>query len=616
MSRGRRIAYYGLPMLFCVAVHWLALRTWFSGDDFAWLGLPLDLQNSNLFHVLFAPAAQGTVRTLSERLYFLVFSSIFGIEAPPFRIWAFLTQFANIVLLMQITRRLTGSALAGFLAPLIWIANASLAIAMGWSSAYNEIAFAFFLLLAFRLLLQYVDTGQRKYWISQWIVFILGFGALELNVMYPVLAAGYALCCARPYFRRTLWLFIPSILFTAAHFALVPAPTDAAYQMHFDASIFTTWWHYWLFALGAWRNSPVDWRPTWLGLSIALAITVALAWFAVSKIRRRDWLPAFLAGWLFVVILPVLPLRDHFTDYYVMVPVIGLAILGAWALAEARGRLIPVAIALAGLYFTVSIIEMYLTENFYYARAHRIKYLITAIEALPQRGPDNKILLAGVDDDLFSSCFMDDPFRLIRAKVYLAPGVEQGINPNPAWGDISRYVISSSDAYMLISQGRGKIYELTGRRLRDLTALYLPALAAEYKEDAAPKFVDVADSTYQNRLGDTWYKAEGHFRWMPKTATVKIAGPEKDGAALEITGYCPALVLDKGPLEVWFRADGVEIGKASLHQPDQAFDLHFPVPHQLMGRDALQLEIEVSRTAQAGVDPRPLGLIFGTFRMK
>ena len=29
-SRGLRLAYYGLPMLFCVAVHWLGLKMWFS----------------------------------------------------------------------------------------------------------------------------------------------------------------------------------------------------------------------------------------------------------------------------------------------------------------------------------------------------------------------------------------------------------------------------------------------------------------------------------------------------------------------------------------------------------------------------------------------------------
>jgi hypothetical protein len=616
MSRGRRIAYYGLPILFCLAVHWLALRTWFSGDDFAWLGLPLDLKSNSLWHVLFAPEAQGTVRTLSERLYFLVFSSVFGLEAPPFRIWAFLTQFANIFLLIQITRRLTGSALAGFLAPLLWVANSGLSIAMDWSSAYNEILFAFFLLLAFRLFLLHIDTGERKYWIWQWVVFILGFGALELNVMYPAVAAGYALCCTRPYFRKTLWLFVPSIAFTAAHFAFVPAPTDPYYQMHLDSSIVTTWWHYWLFALGAWRDSPIDWRPVWLGFSVALAVTAALVCFAVSRLRRRDWLPVFLLGWFLVVILPVLPLSNHFTEYYVMVPVIGIAILGAWAMAQSRSWLIPVALAVAGLYAIVSIDETHVTENYFYVRARRVKYLVTALQALPRTDAANKILLSGIDNDLFWSCFFDDPFRLIGiAEIYLAPGTERGIDPHQEWGGISRFVISPTDAYVAISHGQAKIFEMEGRRLRDLTTLYLPTLAAQYSA-AHPTFVDVADPAYQSRLGPTWYQPERGFRWMPKTAAVTIAGPRQAGQVLEITGYCPAVLVAKGPLEVAFRADGVEIGKATLRQPDQAFALKFPVPPQLAGKPTMELEIEVNRTIASGHDPRPLGLVFGTFTIK
>ena len=237
-SRAGRVAFYAAPMLFCIAVHWIALKTWFRADDFAWLGLPLDLRPShNLLDVLFGWRAQGTIRTISERLYFLVFTWMFGLHALPFRLWAFVTQLANIVLVMRITQRITGSALAACLAPVLWSANAGLAIALDWSSAYNEICFAFFLLLAFYLFLRYIDTGRRWYWIAQWVVFLLGFGALELNVMYPAIAAGYALCCARPYFRRTLFLFIPAVLFTALHFLYAPKTTDPNYMLHVDWGI-------------------------------------------------------------------------------------------------------------------------------------------------------------------------------------------------------------------------------------------------------------------------------------------------------------------------------------------------------------------------------------------
>jgi hypothetical protein len=104
---------------------------------------------------------------------------------------------------------------------------------------------------------------------------------------------------------------------------------------------------------------------------------------------------------------------------------------------------------------------------------------------------------------------------------------------------------------------------------------------------------------------------------MPKTATVKIAGPRKAGQILEVTGYCPFAVVAQGPLEVSFRADGIHFGSASLTRPNQHFDLKLPLPSTLIGRPLIELEIEVSRTIQpGGTDPRTLGLVLQTFTIK
>ena len=618
-SRGfpyRQIAYYGLPMLFCLAVHQIALRTWFFQDDFAWLALRLDISSAaDLLPALFSPKAQGTIRTLSERLYFLVFSSLFGLNVVPFKIWTFLTQLANIALLMQIARRLTGSALAGFLAAILWTANAGLALALSWSSAYNEVAFAFVILLAFRLFLLYIDTGQRKYWIWQWIVFLLGFGVLELNVAYPALAAGYALCCARPYFRKTLYLFIPSIAFTAAHFAFVPASADPHYKMYYGSAPLTMLWIYWTYALGALRDLQTDWRPYWLGIIVTIALSLALAFFVAIKLRRRDWRPLFLLSWFIVVIAPVLPLREHFTEYYVLAPAIGLAILGAWAIASARGLAALVAAILGALYLTVSIADTRMTERFFYNRARGMKYIALGLQALPNLDASKAILIDGIDNDMFWSGFSDDPFRLLGiSRIYVTPGSEAFIDPHLEWGGISRFVIGLPDALSLLQQHQALVFELKGRGVQDITNRYL---ARAQFASSHPEFVNVADPLYRDRLGPTWFKIEQNFRWMPKSATVKIAGPQKAGQILEVTGYCPAAVVAQGPLQVSFSGDGIDIGSASLARPNQHFDLKLPLPSTLVGRPMIELEIEVNRTIRpGGTDPRTLGLVLQTFTIK
>lgn len=610
------VAYYAVPMLFCLAVHWIAIKTWFYADDFAWLGLPLEIHSPHdLLEVLFGPRAQGTIRTFSERIYFLAFSSMFGMQALPFRLWAFLTQLANLALLIRITRRITGSALAGFLAPILWSANAALSIALNWSSAYNEICCAFFILLAFYLLLRYIDTGKRKFWIAQWIVFLLGFGALELIVMYPALAAGYALCCARTHLRRTLYLFIPSALFTAFHFAYIPQTTDPVYAMQFDSGIISTLWRYWSFSLGAWRPEKVDWRPIWLGIAVTLVITAALVSFILARIRRDDWRGLFLFAWFFIMILPVLPLTKHVSEYYPTMPVIGLAMLGAWALSSTH-RLKACYATLAALYLVISISDVHASDRYFYAGARQMKRLIRGLEATSEEHAGKKVLLSGVNNDLFSFGFWDDPFRLIDVpEIYLAPGSEKTIAPHPEWGGISRFIISAEAAVDALSRNQAVVYNVDPEGIRNVTPVYTAMLTAQLLAQHRDR-VDVANPAYAAWLGQGWYKIENGGRWMAKSASVQMSGPRTPGQELYVTGFCPEVVLAKGPLTLTVSADGKPLGTAILKKSDHPFAFHFALPTELVGKYAVEFTVEVNRTFTPKTDPRPLGLIFGTFTIK
>ena len=62
--------------------------------------------------------------------------------------------------------------------------------------------------------------------------------------------------------------------------------------------------------------------------------TTFIAW---RSWRRGDRLPSYGILWFTIVIGPVLPLRDHFMEYYLAVPAIGLALLVAGALCGFLG---------------------------------------------------------------------------------------------------------------------------------------------------------------------------------------------------------------------------------------------------------------------------------------
>src|ERR1035438_10514577 len=117
--------------------------------------------------MLFQPTVQGTWRPLSERAFFLAFGALFESDALPYRVWVFLTMFANLVsdalpyrvwvfltmfanlaLLQSIAARMTRSRAAGFCAAILWVVNSKLATPMSWTCEYIQIACGFFLLLA------------------------------------------------------------------------------------------------------------------------------------------------------------------------------------------------------------------------------------------------------------------------------------------------------------------------------------------------------------------------------------------------------------------------------------------------------------------------------------
>jgi len=344
MTRLTRGAYWLAPMVFCVALYWMGLKAWFSEDDFAWLNLRNHVIDFHSFlWAMFAPLAQGTVRPLSERGFFMVFTYFFHLHPLPYHIFIYLNQFLNIVLLTLVTRKLTKSDLAGFLAPVLWLVNVAQVTPMVWTSAYNEIQCASFVLASFYLFIRYAETGRRSFYWAQWATFLLGFGANEINVVYPALAALYAILFARRYWVSTLPMFVVSAAYALIHRLATGAGSGFYYEMDFHPGwLAGALWQYWRILLGVPEYLNFEHLHSWIGDVAVLLISVALVAFIASQARRRRFLPLFLLGWFLIGLAPFVPLHNHVTDYYLFIPAVGLAILSAQAIALAWGGAGPV----------------------------------------------------------------------------------------------------------------------------------------------------------------------------------------------------------------------------------------------------------------------------------
>ena len=612
-------AYWLAPPLFCLFLYWLGLKAWFQQDDFAWLHLRLEVHNwQDLWNALFAPMAQGTIRPWSERLFFMTFSALFGMDPLPYRIWVFLTQFANLALLSLIAWRLTGSRAAGFWAAIFWTASRALAIPMTWTSAYNQILCCLFLLSSFYLLLGHIRTGRRSYEVAQWITFLLGFGALEVNLVYPALAAAYTLACARPYFRRTLPLFVPSLAFVALRQSLA-APGAGPYHMHFDAGILATLWTYWERALG-----PAQWLPalavppSWLVPVGTAILTLAILGFTTWKSLRREWLAAFLLFWFLSALAPVLPLREHIVDYYLTIPVLGLAFLGAWMFVSAwRGswRWRVTGVVLAGIYLGVSVPVTSHVTGWWFERSQAVKRLVLGVARAQELHPGKAILLAGVDTNLFESAVAHQPFRLFGARhVYLTPGSESAIESRPEFGDISNFILPAAVARWALARDQAVVYVAGGARLRNATSRY-QELAMFVWTREEPRRVDVSNPLFANQLGPGWHELEqGARRWMSGRATVRLGGPPAPGQRLYLVGYRPAGRSNQVTMKV--SVYGRALPPALLTGNAPRFELAFLLPPEAVGRPSLEVSIQVDPTFTPPGDGRKLGVTFGTLEIR
>ncbi|MGO4879380.1 MAG: hypothetical protein ACLP59_00990 [Bryobacteraceae bacterium] len=601
-------ASWAVPSLLCLILYWPGLTAWFQQDDFVWLNLPNQAHGwDGLLRAVFQPnVMQGSWRPLSERAFFLVFGAWFGADALPYRIWVFLTEFANLALAASITTRLTGSRAAGFLAAVLWVANSKLATAMSWTSAYNQVLCGFFLLLAFHFFLRYTETAARRNYILTWCAFLTGFLAMEFNAIFPLLAASYALLFARKYLRATIPFLAVSVLYAVLHFTLAPNHAQQ-YAIHLDRSLPHTLWVYWR---GTFEPSDLHFLSRFSRIFIPLtmaASTIALLAFTVFQAARRQWLALVLLAWYAIALAPVLPLRDHISEYYLTLPALFMAMLAAYGIACAWRSSLPakvLAVALMGAFFCGSLPAARRRAEWFRDRSEAQESVVMGVARAHELHPGKIILLDGVDDSLFSQLISQHPFLYLRISgVYLAPGTEARIGPHPEW-DVAQFILPAADTRRLLERDEIEVYRVGPGPLRNITHEYaVPARAAGAANGLR---VDLADPLAADSLGPEWYGPESGFRWMPRSASVRMPGTWTAGQKLYVTALCPTAQFARGPLEMAVTVNGVRLPAVRFTKGDAATTFAFEL--RAPGAGDTDIRLEVGRTVRIGADRRDLGM--------
>src|ERR1022692_3252958 len=501
------------------------------------------------------------------------------------------------------------------------LARRKLATVMSWTCEYILVACGFFLLLALHFFLRYIETGERRYYVWTWAAFLTGFLAMETNIVFPALAGSYALLCARKHFRRTLPFFAASAVYGILHFLLAPNHGTIPYTMHFDSAIPATLWAYWrrIFEpIGLRRLSPF---PAAVTAALMAGCTVALLAFTIGQARRKQWLALVLFGWFFIALGPVAPLRDHITDYYLTLPVMCLAMLGGYALAWAWHEGTPsiawrtLSAVLAAGYVMQQAPVGWGHAEWYRERSEAQEALVLGVARAHELHPDKVILLDGIGDELFWGAIQQRPFLFLGIPdVYLTPGSEAKISPHPEIDDVSKFVLPAAKTLRGLDADQIMVYRAGGGPLRNITQEYEPPVASESASGLVR--IDMRDPLVTDRLGPGWYELESGYRWMARTASLRMAGPRAAGQKLYVTAVCPAIQLTHGPLRMTVTVDGVRLAPAQFTEGGAESTFDFALPPETVGKGLIDITVEVSRTVRVGADVRDLGLAFGRFEIK
>jgi len=467
------LVYWTVPALLSLWLFHRGLWCWFQQDDFSLL-LLVQLPDREFWPQLQLPRAQGTFRPLSERLFFYYFHRWFGFDAFPFRLLVFATLVINLWLLAALTRRLTGRRWAGFVAACLWGLHASLSISMVWSSAYNQVLCSFFVLISFLLFLLFVSSGNWLYYAAQWVTFLLGFGALETMVVYPGLLLAYVML-----HERRHWLAVAPMLLASGGLAwfqlqAAPLPKEGVYRASYGfeliegLSTFTRW------ALAA---DAASW--------VAMVLAVPLLGFACYRALHKDYRGLFFLVWFVAALAPYLPLANHRFSYYLVIPALGLAMLGGWALLEAwqaGWRYRPLIAVSLLLYLPPNITLARAEVNFNHDRSNAAKQLLSEVSRARAEHPNKTILLTKLPGPLFSLAVYHEAFRAISVfDVYLTPD-PANIEATAGAERIERFFLPRDQTRRLLGLNRTVVYDAAAPELREITREY----AASAPSDLVP----------------------------------------------------------------------------------------------------------------------------------
>ena len=427
----------------------------------------------------------------------------------------------------------------------------------------------------------------------EWCAYLLAFGAKEAAILYPLAVALHSIVVEKKRDKSIAWLFLPATVFGLLHLFVIPHPPNDLYRVVIDGQLLHTTWTYIRWALGTSRISKII---------VALGLLCYL-W------QARHTRLLFFVGWFGIFLLPVLPLPNHLMEYYLTLPLVGLCWMGGAAIVSAeRWRTRALVVAVVGAYLIDRALIVQDGTSFVLHQTSRMRIAYRAMEQTSREFPGTTLFLHGVDNELFQSGFQENPFALLGVShAYLTPGADRDVTPR---ADLSMdsFRIPATQALVLVESGKARALDFFNDAPVDVTEPYKSVLRAIANGEGNWTVV-LGSPEDAGKLGPGWYPIENGFRWMGKSASVRM----RVGQRLHLAGFAPDAVVQNGLVELTITAAGKTIGSARVAK---AGPLALDFPLASAGSGEVEIQLAVDRTLRPPGEPRELGLIFSTLESR
>ncbi len=566
----------------------------FLSDDFAWNSIgAISGSTGELVDNLMAPRAQGTVRILSERLFFYLASVVSPHPALLQRAIVLFTMVFVVILLFAECYRNTSSALNSAAATLLWVCSPSTGHAMAWLSSFNQVLCALFSLLVFR----WFREGNHTLCV---LAFLAGLASHEAFATIALVVMAYALWIHPERIRLASFLLLLAMSFALFWFLLVRKPQSEGYELSVSTKSLELLSAYLQMAIGMRRS--LD-SSEFGGPVVALVFIIAgtLILYAIWNARTPKLALIFL-GWWIVTMTPFLLLSNHPANYYLPFPMIGLSLGVVTCIGTSHGSKaahlvqgLAVALLFSAAYCGAS--RVVAIEQWYYDQSTRVERLLAGIRDTASRHPNGLLVVQSIEPVLFMYSLRHIPESTFKGSVLLSASASAQL------GNAVPTKLQASDADLVIATSRRPVVAVDVKPDGALDAIRPWQPSTNNRSTSV--IIRANSLEHTHRFADGWFPREDGGRWMSRSAFVTLE-PFSPTSRTKVTihGWLPPGILTQGSVMLELILNGEQICKERINSVEVL--LSCPLVYQPPTRRSSTLTITTDRDTVVAPDVRRL----------